>query len=93
MELQKKYPQLYVLFGACFFPGSEEGLADDVILEQYTKDSTPDELLATRAEMADLVQHAAYWQDAAFQAWRYFPDEAALAAWLRSINNYFSPAS
>lgn len=89
INFELDYPQLYILFGACFFVGVEEGLEDEDVLKQYLLDCTVDYLLDTKVEMTDFVQHPEYWKDAAYAAWRYFPNDAELAAWINRIGSFF----
>jgi hypothetical protein len=87
MKFEETYPELYILFGACFFVGTDFDLTDAEVLADFRAYASAAELAQVRAEMSRLLAAAASdWQEAAHQAWRYFATPAEIQDWLVLIN-------
>jgi hypothetical protein len=86
MKFEENYPHLYILFGACFFVGAEEGLTDEEVLADYRSSVSAEELALTHAEMTHLLAaDASDWKQAAYEAWRYFANLEENFNWLLMI--------
>jgi hypothetical protein len=87
MTFQECYPALWILFGACFFVGSDEGLSDEEVLEDFRAHASAAEVAQARTELTRLIEAASSdWQQAAYQAWRYFATPAEIRTWLVQIS-------
>jgi hypothetical protein len=87
MTFQECYPALWTLFGACFFVGSDEGLSDEEVLEEFLTHTGATEVVQARTELTRLIEaDSSDWQEAAYQAWRYFETPAEIRTWLVQIS-------
>jgi hypothetical protein len=86
-RFEETYPALYVLFGACFFVGTDFDLTDAEVLADFRAYASAAEVAQVRAEMSRLLAaESTDWEEAAHQAWRYFATLAEIRDWLVLIN-------
>jgi hypothetical protein len=87
IRFEETYPALYILFGACFFVGTDFDLPDAEVLADFRTSVSAADLAQTRAEMSRLLAaESTDWEEAAHQAWRYFATPTEIRDWLVLIN-------
>lgn len=87
IRFEEAYPALYILFGTCFFVGTDFDLTDTQVLTDFRAYASAAEVAQVRAEMSRLLAaESTDWEEAAHQAWRYFATPADIHYWLVLIN-------